>query len=64
MTCPVETQKVLRAIAKDVQSQVAFWRVVKKNGELLSYFSGGRKGHATVLEKEGFTIDMNGKAPK
>ena len=63
VTCPVATRKALQAIAKD-SSKVAYWQVVKKNGELIAYFPGGMADHATRLRKEGFTIDTQGKAPK
>jgi hypothetical protein len=63
-TCPVTTQKALQTVARDSSNQVAYWRVIKKNGELIASFPGGREGHAALLRKEGFTIDTKGKQPK
>ncbi|HZR43831.1 MAG TPA: hypothetical protein VFB12_27200, partial [Ktedonobacteraceae bacterium] len=31
-TCPVTTKKALRAVANDSSRNVAYWRVVRKNG--------------------------------
>jgi hypothetical protein len=63
-TCPFNTKLCLRAIAHNPKSKVAYWRVLKGNGELMNYFPGGLEGHATLLKKEGFDIDKNGSAPK
>jgi len=63
-TCPVTTQKALQVIAHDPSNQAAYWRVIKKNGELIASFPGGVDGHAALLRKEGFTIDTQGKQPK
>lgn len=64
VTCPFTTKKALQAIAHDASTEVAYWRVVKKNGELLPYFPGGLQGHATLLTQEGFTLETHGNAPK
>jgi alkylated DNA nucleotide flippase Atl1 len=64
VTCPVATRKALQAIAKDSSKQVAYWRVIKKNGELFSLFPGGIEGHAARLRKEGFSIDTIGRVPR
>lgn len=64
VTCPIATQKALQAIAKDASKRVAYWRVIRKHGELFALFPGGVEGHAALLRKEGFTIDRQGKAPK
>ena len=61
VTCPVATRKALQAITKDSSKQVAYWRVIKKNGELFSLFPGGIEGHAARLRKEGFSIDTIGR---
>jgi alkylated DNA nucleotide flippase Atl1 len=63
VTCPFDTKQALKAIANG-SGKTAYWRVVKANGELISYFPGGLAGHASLLAKEGFTIDTKGKAPK
>jgi hypothetical protein len=63
-TCPVTTQKALQAIAHDPSNEVAYWRVVKANGELMTRFPGGAEGQAELLRKEGFTLDRKGKVPK
>ena len=64
VTCPFATKKALQAIARDGSQATPYWRVIKKNGELLSYFPSGVEGHAACLRKEGFTIDTTGKVPK
>ncbi len=64
VTCPFTTKKALQAIAQDSSTQVAYWRVIKKNGELLPYFPGGLQGHATLLMQEGFTLETRGNVPK
>ena len=64
VTCPATTQKVLRAIAKDPRQSTAYWRVIKKNGALISIFPGGVEGHAALLQRERFPIDTQGKAPR
>jgi hypothetical protein len=63
-TCPVTTQKALQAIANKASENVAYWRVIKKNGELMAKFPGGVERQATLLRQEGFTIDSQGKAPR
>jgi 6-O-methylguanine DNA methyltransferase, DNA binding domain len=63
-TCPVALRKALQAIANDAGNKVAYWRVVKKKGELLSSYPGGLNTHAALLSKDGFVVDMTGKAPK
>ena len=63
-TCPVTTQKALEALAHDPDAKVAYWRVVKANGGLMNRFPGGAESQAERLQKEGFTLDRKGKAPK
>ncbi len=64
VTCPVALRKALQAIARDSSSQTAFWRVVKKNGELMSVFPGGLEAHVASLKTQGFSIDSSGKKQK
>jgi alkylated DNA nucleotide flippase Atl1 len=63
-TCPVTTRKALQAIANDPNSQVAYWRVINKNGGLLASYPGGVAGQAARLTAAGFTIETGGKAAK
>jgi len=63
-TCPVTTKKALQAIGQDASSAIAYWRVIKQNGELNAFFPGGADGQSQKLQQEGFTIDTTGKAPK
>ena len=63
-TCPVTTKKALRAVANDSSRNVAYWRVVRKNGELMAQFPGGVEAQAALLREEGFTIDTTGKVPR
>ena len=63
-TCPFNTKLCLRVLANDPHKKLAYWRVLKGNGELMNYFPGGVEGQASLLKKEGFVIDTKGKAPK
>jgi len=63
-TCPVTTKKALRAVANDSSRNVAYWRVVRKNGELMAQFPGGVEAQAVLLREEGLTIDTTGKVPR
>jgi alkylated DNA nucleotide flippase Atl1 len=62
--CPAATNKGLQAISRDPVAGAAYWRVVKKHGELIDRFAGGVESQAARLAREGFIIDTNGKAPK
>jgi alkylated DNA nucleotide flippase Atl1 len=64
VTCPVATRKVLQAIAKDSSGSLGFWRVVKKNGELMAIYPGGVAVQAQQLTQQGFEIDSTAKKPK
>lgn len=60
-TCPVTTKKALQAIAADNREAVAYWRVVKQNGELPGYCPGGVAQHAVLLQQEGVAVEPRGK---
>lgn len=62
-TCPAATDKALQAIANG-NKKTAYWRVIKKKGELIAKLPGGAENHAALLKKEGFRIDDKGKTPK
>ena len=64
VTCPFNTKLCLRAIANDSTKQIAYWRVIRANGELIAYFPSGVEGQAALLDGEGYTIDYEGKKPK
>jgi hypothetical protein len=63
-TCPVTTQKALQAVAHDPSNEVAYWRVIKVSGGLITQFPGCAEGQAERLRKEGFTLDRKGKVTK
>jgi alkylated DNA nucleotide flippase Atl1 len=63
-TCPVTAQRALQAVAHDPRSKVAYWRVVKANGGLMTRFPGGAEGQAERLRKEGFAVGGKAKAQK
>ena len=63
-TCPVTTQKVLVALARDPKKQVPYWRVINQNGGLISRFPGGVQQHAALLQREGFIIETQERAKK
>ena len=64
VTCPYDTRIALQAIANDPETNTAYWRVIKTNGELVAKYPGGTVGHAARLQEEGFTINKTGKKPK
>ncbi|BDI33672.1 hypothetical protein CCAX7_57230 [Capsulimonas corticalis] len=64
VTCPYCAKQALKAIGKAAPDGAPFWRVVKANGELISYFPGGVEGHAALLKDEGFVIDDRPKTPR
>lgn len=63
-TCPVATKKVLKALANQSPGVVPYWRVVKQNGELMTYFPGGTEAQAAYLRQEGFEVNGKGKTAK
>lgn len=48
--CPFQTKQALRAIATQSVA-VPFWRLVRKNGEMLKYLPGGVARQAAFLKK-------------
>lgn len=60
--CPASTTKSLQLLAKEDET-VCYWRVIKNKGELIAKFPDGVKGHALLLENEGFEIDFSKKNP-
>lgn len=63
-TCPVTMKKSLLALARDTNRHVAYWRVINANGNLIASFPGGIESQASLLQKEGLSIEAQGKAPK
>lgn len=64
VTCPVALRQALQDIASRASAGIPYWRVIKSNGELCSYFPGGREEQGAHLAREGFRIDGSGKALK
>lgn len=60
--CPACTTKALQILSKE-DKPVCYWRVIKKKGELINKYPGGVKGHAELLECEGFKINFSRKNP-
>lgn len=60
--CPASTTKALQKIANE-SSPLAYWRVIKKNGELIGKCPDGVEGQAILLKKEGFNISHNKNKP-
>lgn len=60
--CPASTTKALRILSKE-EKPIGYWRVIKQKGELITQFPNGAKGHALLLENEGFEVDFNRKNP-
>lgn len=63
-TCPATTQKALQALAHNPSNEVAYWRVIKASGGLITRFPAGAEGQAGRLRKEGFTLGRKGKVTK
>ena len=64
VACPPSTLNALKAIATDPAFEIEYWRVVKKNGELLTLIPGGIVKQFAILTEEGFKLDSSGKTPK
>ncbi len=62
IACPSSTLKALAYLSKE-PNPCAYWRVIKRNGDLITKFPGGEKGHAQLLIDEGFEIDFKRKNP-
>jgi len=60
VACPASTNKALVELSKE-EKPVCYWRVVKNKGELILKYPNGEKGHAKMLQKEGFEIDFSKK---
>ena len=60
--CPASTTKALQTLSKE-EKPICYWRVIKPKGELIAKFPNGVRGHALLLENEGFEIDFNKKSP-
>ena len=60
--CPASTTKALQVLSKD-ERPICYWRVIKKKGELIAKFPKGVEGHASLLQSEGFEIDLSKKKP-
>lgn len=60
--CPASTTKALQILSRE-EKPICYWRVIKKKGELISKYPNGQKGHAALLETEGFEIDFSKKEP-
>lgn len=59
ISCPATTEKSLcLAAAESVEKKTAFpyWRILKKNGELIKKLPAGIEGHAACLMQEGHKI--------
>ena len=63
-TCPITTKISLQALVNDPNTNVAYWRVIRPTGALMSTYPGGIEGHASHLKDEGFVIDTKGKDAK
>ncbi len=63
-TCPFNTKLCLRAISNDPAAKLAYWRVIRDNGDLIKYFPGGIAGHAKLLKQEGFSVEKKGEMAK
>ena len=69
VACPYDTKMALLEIANDPSLNqsglnLAYWRVIKTNGELNPNYPGGLEAHAAFLQSEGFTVDDSGKRPR
>ena len=65
IACPATTEKSLclaatESVAKN--TRLPYWRVLKKNGELIRKLPNGIEGHAANLVKEGHKIVSTSKS--
>jgi hypothetical protein len=58
--CPAATIKALK-LAIDTNDTFCYWRIFKKNGQLVSQFPGGIEGHAAKLSLDGIELDEGKK---
>jgi len=51
-TCPFMTKHALMAIAEDAAATAPYWRIVKPDGAMMTYFPGGTAEQAKRLKAE------------
>jgi len=61
-TCPPSTLKSLQSVAANGEAD--YWRVIKKNGDLIAALPGGVDNQAKLLINAGFDIDRSRKTPR
>ena len=65
VACPATTEKSLYLAATESatrNTRLPYWRVFKKNGELIRKLPNGVEGHAASLMKEGHKIISTNKS--
>ena len=65
IACPATTEKSLCLAATESvteNTRLPYWRVLKKNGELIRKLPNGGEGHAANLMKEGHKIVSTSKS--
>lgn len=65
IACPATTEKSLCLAATESvtkNTHLPYWRVLKKNGELIRKLPNGIEGHAASLVKEGHKIVSTSKS--
>ncbi len=50
--CPFATKHALMAIAEDPAATAPYWRIVKPNGTMMTYFPGGATAQTQRLRAE------------
>jgi len=63
-TCPPSMLKSLQSIARDEAANVQYWRVIKKNGDLIAALPGGVDNQSARLVSAGFDVDSERKPPR
>ena len=63
-TCPPSMLRSLQSLARDEASNVQYWRVIKKNGDLIAALPGGVDNQSTRLVSAGFDVDRDRKPPR
>jgi hypothetical protein len=56
--------KSLQSIARDPDAPVDYWRVIKKNGDLIAALPGGVDNQAKRLTEAGFELDRFRNTPQ
>ncbi|TQV66319.1 hypothetical protein FKG94_27390 [Exilibacterium tricleocarpae] len=63
VACPAGTMKSIKMAIKD-EEKLCYWRLIKKDGSLISQFPGGVKEQQRSLLEEGIEVEENKGKPR